>query len=190
MTWSLNEIETLCRKATRGAGYSWGLAEDAGRAVRWLEAHGYLGAQALAALLQVVDGANHSEMTPAVGAVWQGKAPLCPVITGAALADHTFLLEQGPITLGRTRFPLLLLPYGAMAETVFDIHWDGALGTTEAMNVTCTLTKSRPPLATATRSSIPPGLFSQLDAFAQRTYAPATEASRIKGAGAGLTDND
>jgi hypothetical protein len=29
-----------------------------------------------------------------------------------------------------------------------------------------------------------------LEAFAQRTYAPATEASRMLGAGAGLSDND
>ena len=29
-----------------------------------------------------------------------------------------------------------------------------------------------------------------LESFAHKTYAPATEASRIAGAGAGLTDND
>ena len=31
MSWSLGEIEGLAKKATRGAGYSWGLAEEAGR---------------------------------------------------------------------------------------------------------------------------------------------------------------
>ncbi|WP_172978117.1 DUF3726 domain-containing protein [Roseovarius sp. THAF27] len=35
MTWSLNEIEALARKPTRGAGYPWGLAEETGRAARW-----------------------------------------------------------------------------------------------------------------------------------------------------------
>ena len=30
MSWSLGEIEGLAKKATRGAGYSWGLAEEAG----------------------------------------------------------------------------------------------------------------------------------------------------------------
>ncbi|MDG1258191.1 MAG: DUF3726 domain-containing protein, partial [Paracoccaceae bacterium] len=29
-----------------------------------------------------------------------------------------------------------------------------------------------------------------LEEFAQRTFAPATEASRLAGAGAGLSDND
>ena len=32
--------------------------------------------------------------------------------------------------------------------------------------------------------------WSRLGAFAQRTFAPATEASRLAGAGAGLQDND
>ena len=33
---SLNEIESLCKKAARGAGMSWGLAEEAGKAAKWL----------------------------------------------------------------------------------------------------------------------------------------------------------
>ena len=31
MNWSLNELDAMARKAARGAGYSWGLAEEAGR---------------------------------------------------------------------------------------------------------------------------------------------------------------
>ena len=33
---SLGELQSLCVKATRGAGRAVGVAEDAGRAVRWL----------------------------------------------------------------------------------------------------------------------------------------------------------
>ncbi len=51
MSWSLNEIEGLARKAARGSGLSWGLAEEAGKATRWLCAAGLPGADALAGLL-------------------------------------------------------------------------------------------------------------------------------------------
>jgi len=34
------------------------------------------------------------------------------------------------------------------------------------------------------------GAVALLDKYAQRTYAPATDASRLSGAGAGTTDND
>ena len=40
------------------------------------------------------------------------------------------------------------------------------------------------------RADLPAHTYAALDRFAQRTYAPATEASRLAGAGAGLTDND
>lgn len=40
------------------------------------------------------------------------------------------------------------------------------------------------------RVTIDDGLWEQLQGFAARTYVPATDASRLKGAGAGLSDND
>ena len=40
MTWSLNELEAEVKKAIKGAGLSWGLAEEGSKAVRWLAAHG------------------------------------------------------------------------------------------------------------------------------------------------------
>ena len=48
MNWSLNELDAMARKAARGAGYSWGLAEEAGRATRWLAAAGLPGPMCLA----------------------------------------------------------------------------------------------------------------------------------------------
>jgi hypothetical protein len=32
---SLNEIEAMAKRAVRGAGLAWGLAEEAGKALRW-----------------------------------------------------------------------------------------------------------------------------------------------------------
>ena len=52
-TWavSLAEIDAMGRKAARGAGLPWGLAEEAGRAARHLAAWGLPGPEALAALV-------------------------------------------------------------------------------------------------------------------------------------------
>jgi len=207
MSYSLNEVETLCRKAARGAGYGWGLAEEAGHAARWLEARGCLGAQSLAALLEEIDGSPPANMTPRLGAVWQASTPLCPIITGAALSDHAALLTQGPITLGTLRHPLLLLPFAAMAagNGWLTVTWDGTqvvlgadsanaagnLGLPQVAQVICTLTDTPTSAAPSyTRSNLTAEIHTRLTRFAQRTYAPATEASRIAGAGAGLSDND
>ncbi len=45
-------------------------------------------------------------------------------------------------------------------------------------------------VAPAMRGAVSDRAWANLNTFAQRTYAPATEASRIFGAGAGTTDND
>ena len=55
MSWSLVETRAMATKATRGAGYSWGLAEEAGFAVHWLQLNGAPGVEALARLLEWVE---------------------------------------------------------------------------------------------------------------------------------------
>jgi len=206
MNYSLGEVESLCKKAARGAGYSWGLAEDAGRAVRWLESRGLAGLAALADLLETL-GTDLSDHRPAEG--WSAPAPLCAIQTGAALSDHAFLLSHdAPIQLGETLHPMLLIPFlagrrqvdltwGAARLSVSEngIHITGALGpvlAAKAGKVDIVLS-NKPRIAALTprsRALIRPEIYARLNRFAHKTYAPATEASRLAGAGAGLSDND
>lgn len=156
MTWSLNEIEALSRKAARGAGYSWGLADEAGRAVRWLEARGEPGATALLELLSWRDGKAYPSTVP-------GQASVCPIVAGTMLCDGVLLRDE--IDGLPLHSPLLMQPF---------IAWLEGPGETDP----------------AARANVPTDVAAALDAYATRTYAPATEASRLAGAGAGLSDND
>ena len=216
MSWSLNEIESLARKAAKGAGHSWGMAEEAGKSVRWLCAAGLPGAEALAGLLQRNDGRAYEDCCPdCVGPVWQAKGEeLCPVITGAAICDRAGLLADGvEIQLAATSYPLLLVPYIASAsdisgasisvswlgftmsranrESRFDMEEAAPLSTCqEAIVIRKCDTPSGERLRRAYRGTIPLETKDILLGFAQRTYAPDTAESRLSGAGAGLTDND
>ncbi|EDM71619.1 hypothetical protein RAZWK3B_19741 [Roseobacter sp. AzwK-3b] len=217
MTWSLNEIEALSRKAARGAGLSWGLAEEAGKAARWLVAQGLPGPQVLADLLTRNDGTTYETLCPhdEDEGRWTARGgTLCPLISGAALCDHASRLAAGEaLHLGRTASPMLLLPYldaaARMAGRSVTVSWEGVSvtcgaaddipdGMTDALSTTMVdavsilpgaLCDTETPSPTA-RADIPEATARQLDAFAQRTYAPETETSRLAGAGAGLTDND
>ena len=163
MNLSLGELEALCLKAARGAGHSWGMAQEAGRAVRWLEARGLEGAMALADLLETTDGA--------IG----GKN--CALTQGARLSDQQPVAHQEIDVVS----PLLLRPFLAghaelkKVGSVMQVH-----------------PASPPDLPSVqSRAEIGADLYARLNRFAQRTYAPATEASRLAGAGTGgLTDND
>ena len=192
---SLGEAEALARKAARGAGFGWGMAEEAGRALRWLCARGLPGGAALAALLSARED--------------DSLAGACPLATGTALADGAATARE----LGAVAWPLLLLPFAAQASSrtgcPVQLAWDGAQvdlapdgtaflgarGALDAPRAASVLLRRVPrpegtPLARGTRATLDAAACAVLDRFAARTYAPATPESRLAGAGAGLTDND
>ena len=207
MNLSLSEVEALCRKAARGAGLSWGLADEAGRACRWLASHDLPGAMAMADHLERIGTASG----PAIrGTDWSCDGALCPVRAGAGLCDHADGISGEPgLTLHNLRFPLLLLPFAdeaarhlgrqiRLTSAGFSARLgrerpacDGTPPDTIAQ-LSCAVTRDAvaPAKPAQTRADLAPALYKRLDALAQRTYAPATEASRLAGAGAGLTDND
>lgn len=122
--YSLSEIEALSKRAARGAGLSWGLAEEAGKAVRWLHAHGQPGVASLNALLRANDGIGFNKLCPQLSdGIWAADSGvLCPLIAGATVLDHASLEDQWPLTLQRIRNPLLLVPFVARAAFFSGFH--------------------------------------------------------------------
>lgn len=194
MSWSLVEIRALALKAARGAGLSWGLAEEAGFAVRWLQARELPGVQALALYLEQCE--KHGL-----------DASKCPLQIGAGVSDGASPEDS---ELGEVRTPLLLIPFIAQSLAVtscrlqcenldFTIAEDGCMTSNPDEQLLVTEAKCKlvsggeivPPMSRASRVPESEAVHvSTLAKFAHRTYAPATEESRLAGAGAGLSDND
>ena len=212
MNLALIEVEAMAKKAARGAGYSWGMAEEAAKGTRWLCTAGFDGVAALAKVLQTVDGQDLSTMTPgALGGDWQGSNDtLCPLATGAALSDSADFWAEDGKTASNVIAPLLLLPFAANAALQLGrsvtLSWQDAQLVTDGRTVGATsngidvdraktvqvhvggaLSNERP---TSFRATPNDADWATLERFAHRTYAPDTEESRLKGAGAGLSDND
>ena len=186
MSWSLGEISSLVTKAARGAGHPWGVAQEVGAAVRWLGERGQPGAEACAQWLSGEEGA-------------------CPITVGLGVLDQA--RGQLPRDLGSIAAPMLILPFVARslaAEEARVVLVDGVevIVSPDAVDVPGGLpVLARVQVADcaeharvrerATRvPTIDLRALDVLNAFANRTYAPATEASRLLGAGAGLSDND
>jgi hypothetical protein len=213
MILSLNEVEATGRKAARGAGQSWGLAEEAGRAARWLAEWGLPGPSALARVLTALDGAERADHAPQFSrGVWMADpGPLSPLAVGAALWDRAGCGLSQPVYLGPCLWPILLLPYAAWIARargcaisvswlgmdavagrgggLLACHGDPLIPVTERLTLGDTDDHggARP---VATEVAVPPEDLDRLERLAHRTYAPATEESRLSGAGSGLTDND
>ena len=120
MGWSLGESGALALKAARGAGFSWGVAEEAAQAVVWLHERGHPGVAALCAYLDM------KERRDADGASADGAA--CPIATGCAIIDGIHDLPDGGnkvVALGVVHAPLLLLPFVAIpGDGAMDLKMD------------------------------------------------------------------
>ena len=210
---SRTETEALCLKATRGAGYSWGIAEEAGAATGWLCANGVDGTDALLAVLDA-PGMTAPEAAPENWSSPEGRA-LCPLLTGAALVDFA-PLPGGPLhartLLGPVRQPVLLLPFlSACAEdlgTSVQLEWSGhtlligqaihatpqaiaaLTGAALAVVTIARVDHPEPPAAPAPCAVAQQKTVQALEDLALRTTVPASDASRNSGAGAGTSDND
>jgi hypothetical protein len=216
MTWSLNELEAETKKAIRGAGLSWGLAEEGSKATRWLAAHGV---DPLAALSEILERHDRHAIAaivtlPAAGR-WHSDAPICPIALGVALCDYADRLEVGAVVAGPVVRPLLLLPFAAavarMLKCPLQLEADemhvvlnergdpscdvSKFDTAVASEARCILAAERPPAwqvcaATTHGIAADPESWRRISSYVHRTYVPASERSRLQGAGAGLIDND
>lgn len=194
MSWSFSEIRSLSVKATKGAGLPWGLAEEAGFAVEWLERNGACGVDVLAAYLQETE--TNSAFT----------ADKCPITQGTWISDT----GASDIPSGLEVFqPMLLVPFLALTceRKQFSLKWSDGQAMFNDLGLLAVSGNDRPSAAEAlslkeeTRSfmnaqptiRVPAERGSAvaiLNRFAGKTYAPATEESRLAGAGAGTSDND
>jgi hypothetical protein len=110
---SLAEVDHLAVRATRGAGYPWGLADEAGRAVRILAESGMDGCPLLARLIGMVGPlALHTLAPRRLDTRWDGNGgPLCPIRCGASLSDMARSIPADGLALNRMLVPALLLPF-------------------------------------------------------------------------------
>jgi hypothetical protein len=201
---SLNEIENMALKSARGSGYPWGLAEEAAQAVRWLAARRLPWCEPLL---------GHLERTASE------PPERCPIRVGSAITDDPqTMVPAGSSVLGPIEDAMLLLPFLATAARVLAVRlavgWHGlafvadgeacgieisdAAATAGVMRVTLSRQAIRQPLSPRLRRLVPvvggvgvgEADWRRLGVLAERTYVPVSVASRQRGAGAGMIDND
>lgn len=182
---SLGEIEAMLRKAAAGSGLDAGRAEDVARASVWLVAHAHA-QEGFNAALEALERPGD------VSAAQEGPAIIDLVLTGET------------VEVQRVDVPPLLVGLAGIAAAAHG--WRFAF---ESGSGTCSVAADGP----AGEPPVPPftvrgeaagtaakrlhGSFAvdreaweRADTLARRTYVPASETSRLAGAGAGDTDND
>jgi hypothetical protein len=215
---SIGEAEGLAWKATRASGYSWGVAQEAAFAVGFLEMRGLPGLLSLATLLEqtpeTLTVARDTATDPRNGPL---TARRCPITSGVRMNDDCGNQVPPSILFRNMCAPWLLVPFAARlaaaAQSSLTVNF--SLAANSPAPIRCD-TQGEPDvvsaeaikevdsvlLVTASRRNLVDPKPYQLRAraplktvdflaqLAHATYVPATAESRLKGAGAGLTDND
>ena len=190
---TLSEIRATATKAARGAGFDWGMAEEAGLAARVLESRGLPGVRVLARLLGGSCRCDRVLGTGARNGLWEM----------VGLSDRLPFPEEA-VPDGPVAAPLLLaaplILFAREQDTAFTLGWDGAMlrctpegviaqGAVDAdVARTVSLERSLGGHARTCRTDwrsrgVPVADWERLEHLAARTLVPETAASRARGAG-------
>ncbi|MCY4180716.1 MAG: hypothetical protein OXD48_10695 [Litoreibacter sp.] len=176
------ELQALLLKAGLGAGLPLGHAQDLSALAKLLASDPQLIAMAAAALVGPhyrarLEGTEEHVVVEKANILMTGPVLIDALVAGAKRA-----------VLYQIDWPLLLWPMLSHAHEVYGLTVSLEAATRETVTITVGetsgLDKIGPP------QPVPVDVIERLQAFAAKTYVPASEASRASGAGAGISDND
>ena len=173
MSYSATEVIALAQKAARGAGFPPRQAEAFGQAAAI-----HLGAD------RPVQALRDALADPADSPILRLPLLMDDVLRAAASLPEPIelSLQTGDEALAPAY--IRTLPIRVLSCQVVP----GDEGPARLVIEADPATPAKPALPA--RITLPDDLAQDLSTLAQKTYVPATEASRMTGAGAGLTDND
>ena len=202
---SFSEIDTTSKRASKAAGYAWGVAEEVGKNMRNLEMFGLPGVKNLNLYLKKIRKIP-SEKPKKIGKKNKPQSKeFCPIYCGTAFLDNCKNLENLKlIKFLNVSYPLLLLPFLSRAsdivgkkisvkyeknnfllnfdKTIFSNNINGDKTISKAKEISIEFLENN--------NSFSEDEWKELYKLSEETFVEETDSSKKKGAGAGLTDND
>jgi hypothetical protein len=201
---SLSEIETTTKRASRAAGFSWGVAEEIGKGIRLLELFGFPGVKNLNQYYQNRNKENFENLTLINQNNKKNTMPICPISLGISFLDQIKTLEPlKKFTFQQIAYPILLLPFLSRGSEIigkkilfkFD---DNEFLLNFNVNISSNFLKKEFPLIAKdiqiifleNEDTFTDIEWKSLYKISEDTFVEETESLKQGAAGAGLTDND
>ena len=201
---SLSEIETTSKRASKAAGYSWGISEEVGKGVRLLELFGLAGVKNLNEYFKSKSKKQFENLNLINEDNRSNKNPYCPIIFGISFLDQVKTLEKFyKIKLNNIAYPLLVLPFLSRSSEIIGkkIHYkfdENEFLLNFNIKIFSKIFSDRCP-TTANKAEIifleNKDNFSEEDwknlyKLSEETFVEESVSLKKGAAGAGLTDND
>ena len=201
---SLSEIDTVSKRSSRAAGYTWGIAEEVGKNVRLLEFFNLPGIKNLNSFLNNKKNIILENLSLITKDNSANNSQYCPVIAGVNFLDQIKTLENlNEINFNNIAYPILFLPFVSRASEIVGKRILLKLDEKEFLmnfnNCIYSNFSKQEIVITAERVSIK--ILKNEDSFteiewkelyklSEETFVEENESLKNSGAGAGLTDND
>ena len=202
---SSSEIITVSKRATKAAGYSWGVAEEVGKNIDILELIGIAGIENLKSYLRDIQkktpiGPNAIESQNKID-----NECLCPILTGVCLIDDFKKVELlKEINFFNVSYPLLMIPFISrlsfligkrvsinIDEHVFRFNLDKYMFSDSDVNSLVIEKAKNIKVSTSENDdSFTQEVWDELYALSTDTFVEENEKLKSTAAGAGLEDND
>ena len=201
---SFSEIETTSKRASRAAGFSWGICEEVGKGIRILEMFNLKGIKNLNEYFKARVDKKFENLDIVKENNNSNKFPYCPIILGISILDQIMSLEKNKkINFTNIAFPLLVLPFLSRGSEVIGKKIHFKFDEIEFLlnlnvNISSNIFKDdHPNIAKKVEISFIENTdnFSDQDwqslyKLSENTFVEESESLKKGAAGAGLTDND
>ena len=201
---SLSEIDTVSKRSSRAAGYSWGIAEEVGKNIRLLEIFNLPGIKNLNDFLHNKKNTKLENLSLITEYNQVNNSQYCPIIAGVSFLDQIKTLENlSEINFKNIAYPILFLPFVSRASEIIGKRILLKLDEKEFLmnfnNCIYSNFSKQEIVKTAERISIKilknedsftENEWKELYKLSEETFVEENESLKNSGAGAGLTDND
>jgi hypothetical protein len=201
---SLSEIDTVSKRSSRAAGYSWGIAEEIGKNIRLLEIFSLPGIKNLNSFFKKKKELRLENLNIIKQGNEANKNEYCPIIAGVNFLDQIRTLESlKEITFKKVSYPLLFLPFVSRATEVigkriflkmdnkeFLLNFNNNIYSNYSKNEIIESAENIYLKVIENQDSFEEKEWNELYKLSEETFVEENESLKKGGAGAGLTDND
>ena len=201
---SFSEIETTSKRASKAAGFSWGIAEEIGKSIKSLELFGLPGVINLNLYLKKIKKKHPKKIEKIEKENKTEGKELCPIYSGVAFLDRCLELEKlKSLKFYNVNYPLLMIPFISRASeimskkilvqydnTSFLLNFDRAIFSKNIDQQAQSLANVVNIEFIENKNSFSEQDWKELYKLSEETFVEESDSSKAKAAGAGLTDND
>ena len=201
---TFSEIETTTKRASKAAGFSWGVAEEIGKSIRSLELFGLPGIINLNQYLKKIKKKHPTKITKIEKENKTDDKELCPIYSGVAFLDRCLELEKlKSLKFYNVNYPLLMLPFISRASEIiskkilvqydnssFLLNFDKSIFSKNIEKQAKSYAKIVNIEFIENKNSFSEQDWKELYKLSEETFVDESDSLKKTAAGAGLTDND